>query len=422
MSKKKIGVLILCIAIVGVAVNLYAYMNREVKLRMYFHPDKLGFVARHIEAFERENPNIKIELVELPDGTNEKYEIMSQALSLEDGNIDIVDSDVIWPSIFVNAGWIEPLDSYFTEAELDQLLTSAVNAGKIGDQLYGIPYRIDSGMLYYRKDLLDKYGQTVPKTWEQLIQVSKEIMPHEEDVYGIAGSWAKFEGLTCNYLEFLWGYDGEVLNANGESTMGTPDAEKALSVMAGLINEHHVAPVEVVDFKSGDVRDMFMDGRLIFMRDWPSGWRQAQNPEVSKVAGKIGVAPLPFGEGHDDSHGTFGGWLFMVSKYSDHKKEAVAFIKYMIQEEVEKDMVMTHNYLPSIKALYQDDEILEKLPYLSEMLPFFNEAFTRPKVTNYDEITYIIQSEVTKALKEESSPEEATKAMDRRISESTPEE
>ncbi len=155
----------------------------------------------------------------MPDNTNDKYEIISQALSLGDGQIDIVDSDVIWPSIFVSSDWIEPLDSYFTEEELKPFLNSAINAGKINDTLYGIPYRIDSGMLYYRKDLLEKYGYTVPKTWEELIVTSKAIMKEEEGLYGLAGSWAEFEGLTCNYLEFLWGYDGTVLNANGQSAL-----------------------------------------------------------------------------------------------------------------------------------------------------------------------------------------------------------
>ncbi len=94
----------------------------------------------------------------------------------------------------------------------------------------------------------------------------------------------------------------------------------------------------------------------------------------------------------------------------------------MTQADVEKDMVLTHTYLPSVKSLYQDPEILEKLPYLSEMMPFLNDAFTRPKVAHYDQISYIIQREVTKALNAEVSPEEATQSMDKQIIKSTPEE
>jgi multiple sugar transport system substrate-binding protein len=61
------------------------------------------------------NPKIKIKLIELPDDTNEKYEVLNSALALEDGSIDIIDSDVIWPAIFVEAGWVEPLGQYFGE-------------------------------------------------------------------------------------------------------------------------------------------------------------------------------------------------------------------------------------------------------------------------------------------------------------------
>lgn len=419
-KKRKIWVILSTIILIGLIVNTVYFMNKETKLRMYFHPDKLGFMGKQIEAFEKENPRIKIELIELPDNTNEKYEVISQALALEDGQVDIVSADVTWPAIFVESDWVEPLDSYFSNEDLDHLLKSAIGAGQIGDELYGISYRIDSGLLYYRKDLLEQYGYEVPKTWEELILTSKDIMAKEEGMYGMAGSWAEFEGLTCNFLEFLWSYDGEVLNHEGETVINSPNSKKALNIMSGMINTDGITPPDVTSFKSGDVRDLFNEGNLIFMRDWPTGWRKAQNPEYSKVVGNVGVAPLPFGEGHDDSHGTFGGWMYMVSKHSNNKDEAVKFIKFMLREDVEKEMVLTHNYLPSVKSLYTDEDVLDRMPYLEEMMPFLNDAWTRPQVGYYDKITYIIQREVSRVLNADIESDDGIEEMDKKITESAP--
>lgn len=206
MFRNKGVLAVIALIVLGILVNIVYVMNQKTEINVYFHPDKLGFINRAIAEFEQKNPSIRVNLVELPDNTNDKYEIISNALALQNGEVDIIDADVTWPAIFVNAGWIASLEEHFTKDELDTLLTSAVDAGTINDTLYGIPYRIDSGMLYYRKDLLAKYDRPVPETWDELVETSKYIMDREKDMYGIAGSWFEFEGLTTNYLEFLWSY------------------------------------------------------------------------------------------------------------------------------------------------------------------------------------------------------------------------
>jgi ABC-type glycerol-3-phosphate transport system substrate-binding protein len=150
------------------------------------------------------------------------------------------------------------------------------------------------------------------------------------------------------------------------------------------------------------------------MRDWPAGWRTV-NAEDSPVKDKVQVAPLPTFGGDATSHGTFGGWLFMISKHSNHKEEAAEFIKFMISEEKEKEMVLKHNYLPILKSLYEDPDIIEQMPFIDNMLPYFNQAKPRPMVSNYDKISYILQNEVTKALTGQEEPDEASENMQERI-------
>lgn len=416
MMKNKGLLVVVALIVIGLLVNFIYIMNQKVEITLYFHPDKLGFISKSIEEFEQLNPKIRVKLIELPDDTNAKYEVLNNALALENGSIDIIDADVIWPAIFVDAGWVEPLDAYFTEEELSNLLQSAIDAGTIHNELYAIPYRIDSGMLFYRSDLLEKYDQPVPRTWNQLIETSKVVMNGEGNMYGHAGSWFEYEGLTCNYLEFLWSNNGEVFTNGDELALNSEEAKESLKLMVDMIYKHGIVPPDVTTYTSGGVRKQFLAENLVFMRDWPAGWRKL-NSDDSAVKGKVQVAPLPSFEENGTSHGTFGGWLFMLSKHSKHKEEAAEFIKFMISEEKEKEMVLTHNYLPILKSLYNDPDILEQMPFIDSMLPYFNSAKPRPRVAHYDKISYILQNEVTKALTGQVDPESASESMQERIAE-----
>lgn len=405
MKRQPIIAIFLIILIVA-AVNFLYFSNQVVTLNFYSHPDKNGTLRESILKFETENPKIRINLVELPDNTNEKYEIISSKLALKDGTVDIIDSDVTWPAIFVSSGWIEPLDRYFSKEELSEHFTSSIEAAKIDEKLYGIPYRFDSGLIFYRKDLLDKYGFNIPKSYDELIAISKTITANEPNLYGYAGSWKNFEGLTCNYIEMLWASGGDfTFDEKGVIQFDQKTAYTALKTMTDLIYKYKLSPVDSTTYTSGDVRKLFAEGQLLFMRDWPAGW-SVVNGTDSKVRTLVGAMPIPKNHVVGESPGTYGGWQYMVSKNSKHKSASVKFIKFMTSNEEQKRTFMAYSYLPSKSELYYDKDIQEKIPFALQLSDYFNQAKTRPRVDNYDDITFIIQNEVFKTLSNEQTPEE----------------
>lgn len=410
MKRKPIIVILGLIAII-VAVNVFYFTNQTVTLNFYSHPDKNGAIRESILKFEAENPKIRVNLVELPDNTNEKYELISSKLALKDGSVDIIDSDVTWPAIFVSSDWIEPLDKYFSKDELSQHFQSSIEAAKINNKLYGIPYRYDSGLIFYRKDLLDKYGFKVPQTFNELMAISKSITANEKDLYGFAGSWKNFEGLTCNFIELLWANSSDLnVNENGSVSIDQKEVYDTIKLMTDLIYKHKITPEASTDYSSGDVRTLFAEGKLIFMRDWPAGWAVINAPD-SKVRTLVGVMPIPKLNETGSSPGTYGGWQYMLSKHSKHKSASVKFIKFMTSTEEQKKTFLTYSYLPSKSELYYDPEIQEKIPFALSMADYFNTAKTRPRVANYDDITFIIQNEVHKAISGEQSPESSVVNM-----------
>lgn len=392
-----------------IGIDLFYFANQAVTLNFYAHPDLNGALRGTISAFEAENPNIHINLVELPDNTNEKFDIISSKLALKDGSIDVLDSDVTWPPIFVKSGWVSPLDGYFSEEELSAYFTSAIEGARVKGQLYGVPYRFDSGLIYYRKDLLKKYGFEVPTSFEGLIQTSKAIQSKEEDLYGYAGSWKNFEGLTCNFLELLWACGGDLTsdpNNDSRVHIEPKTGYKALKLMSDLIDTHHLTPENATQFSSGDVRKYFSDGHLIFMRDWPAGW-SVVNDENSSVKGHVGVMPIMALSDAKVSPGTYGGWQYMVSNHSRHKQASVKFIKFLTRTEEQRKAFENYSYLPTKTELYNDETLTALMPFAQSMVTYFNQAKTRPRTSNYDAITLIIQNEVHKTLLGEQQPEEA---------------
>lgn len=398
-------ILLALILVSAIVVNLYYYLNRTVTLQFYAHPDKLGVMEEVIAAFEEDHPRIKINYVQLPDDTNDKYDIISNKLSTQQDSIDVFDADVTWPSIFVKSEWVANLDPFFSDDELQGYLSSAIDAATVDGMLYGIPYRIDSGVLFYRKDLLEKYNYQVPKTYTELRETALAIQAQEPDLNGFAASWKNFEGLTCNFFEILWSGGYDINTTQAPYSFEAKGLDETLTLMQSMIHIDKIVSADALTYSSGDLRAAFIEGNLIFMRDWPTGWRKlSESPELKD---KIAVAPLPSLKPDQESYGAFGGWMYMVSKESKHKKEAVEWIKFLTTYENEKLMNLKYNYIPSRAALYSDEEVLGRMPFLDDMFDYFNESKPRPKVANYDELSLLLQSQVHLTLQNGQTPKEA---------------
>jgi multiple sugar transport system substrate-binding protein len=415
--KKFVAILMVVLLVAGVLAGCGSSQSSSapqdekpelVELNYYSHPDEKGVMSKMIEKFQEENPNIKVNLIELPADTNKKLTMISTALQAEDSSMDVFDADVIWPAIFASAGWAEPLDNYMTEEDRDQFLPGAVFANEYMGKYYGIPYRTDAGMLYYRKDLLEKHGRDVPETWEELVETARYIMGKEESITsGHAGSWKQYEGLTCNLTEFVWSFGGDFLDNKGNVIFDSKESVSAMETMSGMINQDKITPEGVITFGSGDARAVFFAGNMVFLRDWPSGWSKSQDAENSKIVGKVGIAPLPKGSMENESYSTLGGWQVMVSKFSEHKEEAVKFAIFRASEYSQILAAEELSHIPSRKALYENEEVLAAMPFLKDMYPAIIHAYPRPKSPYYAELSNILQIETQRAFIQEKTPEEA---------------
>ena len=374
--------------------------EQTITLHWYSHASSLGNTEKTIiEKFNETHPNTIIEVVELPEATSDKLQALLIALQSGDSSIDFFNADVTWTATFASAQLIEPLDTWLTTTERQDFLPGTIEAATYNGNLWGIPFRTDAGVLYYRKDLLEKYGKAVPKTYDELFATAKTINEREGgSLFALVGSLANGEGLTCNAVEWFYSNGGQVIGKDGSILIDSPQNKEILEIMTKAY-ETNLMPNGVLSYGSGDARSSMFQGKQIFMRAWPKAYAMGQDATKSEVMGKLGVAPLPRGPQGTMGKSVLGGWQLFMNKNSKYKQASIEFMKFYASEYAQKLHALNDSYMPARKALYADKDILEKYPYYSEFPQVLETAVPRPQSPYYAEISSILSAEVQNAMK-----------------------
>src|SRR5262249_58422861 len=127
------------------------------------------------------------------------------------------------------------------------------------------------------------------------------------------------------------------------------------------------SPTGALNGEEEDARGVFQSGNAVFMRNWPYAWKLAQDAS-SPVKDKVGVAPLPKGEGDGARPAaTLGGWDLSVSKFSKHPAEAADLVMYLTSAAEQKRRAITAGFNPTIPSPYSDSEIVAANPVHARM-------------------------------------------------------
>jgi trehalose/maltose transport system substrate-binding protein len=291
------------------------------------------------------------------------YERLFQAESTE---IDVLMLDVIWPGHFAQN--LVDLKPRFEDIKA-QYDSDLIDNNTIDGRLIAIPWFQNFGMLYYRSDLLEKYGFQVPETWAELEEQARQIMAGEQagnpHFTGFVWQGATYEGLTCNALEWIYSQGGgTIVDQNGEVDIDNPEAAGALDRARRWVGT--ISPREVTSYMEGDALNRFRSGNAAFMRNWPYAYALS-NAQDSPIKGKFDIAPLPHAE-NGRSAGTVGGWQLSVSSYSKSPEASIEFVRYMTSPEVQRWRALVGSYIPTIEALREESEVRERV-YALTILP-----------------------------------------------------
>ncbi len=378
------------------------------------HP-RYAFLSRLIRQFEDEHPGIRVREQILPASTDEQHQFYIMNLPAGGGDTDLIDMDIIWVPEFARAGWLMELTPHLREEELAPLNPGALRADRLEGRLYAVPWFVDAGVLYYRKDLLDKYGFTPPETYPELLAQAKHILAGERDprLSGFLWQGMQYEGLVCSALEFIRGNGGDVLGEDQRPALGSPNAQEALTFMSRLVRGEGVTPALVTTLNEEASRHIFQSGRAVFMRNWPYAWRLMQQPD-SAVQGRVGMRLVPHFPGHASAP-TMGGFHLGVNSASPHRKEALQFLRYMIRYSAQKEILLKVGVLAAHMQVYEDAEVRAALPFLPDLLPALEQAQPRPVTPYYLMISQVLQPELSAVVAGIRTPGEAMRLADEQI-------
>lgn len=370
--------------------------------------DASGAIRRMVNRFNAENQEIQVEHRTLSWGSDDCRNFYVSAFSARDNSFDVFSGDIIWVSEFASADWIEPLDLFFPVAERSYFLPGPIEGCTYQNRIWAVPWFTDSGVLFYRSDLLAK----PPRTWSELITVAQEKIAEGCVNYGYVFHGNQYEGLVCQVLELIWSNGGRIFDGDWV-TINTPTAIEALQILEDIINLK-LAPEEVLWYQEEDARLFYQDGNALFLRNWPYAW-SLMNQEGSKIRGKFKMAPLPMGPHGTTGNGCLGGWNLMINGQSKHKKAAWKFIEYLTGFTAQKIHAMVGGRLPTRIAIYQDEEVLSVNPYYKELLPNFLAAKPRPVSPYYPALSETMQINFYRALSGSITAEEAVANIEKDI-------
>jgi len=378
------------------------------------HP-RYAFLTELIQRFEAENPGIRVREEILPASTDEQHQFYVINLAARAADFDVLDMDVIWVPEFARAGWLMELTPGVTEIERAPLFPAALRADWLEEKLYAVPWFVDAGVLYYRKDLLDKHGFLPPQTYPELLETARSVLTAERDpkLTGFIWQGKQYEGLVCSALEFIRGNGGDLLREGGWPALTEPATLEALQFMSDMVRRYDVTPPLVTTLNEEASRHIFQSGRAIFMRNWPYAWPLMQQPG-SRVAGRIGMTLVPHFPGHT-SRPTLGGFHVGVNARSTHKKEALAFIRFLLRYDVQKQILLKVGVLPAHRQVYDDAEVRQKLPQISELLRSLQQVEPRPATPYYMMISHILQPELSAVVAGIRPPKQAMRSAELQV-------
>ena len=364
-----------------------------------------------ISAFEKKYPGIHVTLTSAPTNTDTNRATLATEISGGSATPDVFMGDVIWPAQFGAHQLAVPLSDYLPQSYWSQFAPGLVTGASYKGKVYGSPLFEDQGFMYYRKDLLAKAGLQPPKTWEQLESDAKTLVSKNLVKYGFVWQGASYEGLTCNFMEYLTSAGGTATNSDyTKATLDSPAAIKALTFMRSLITSG-VTPAAVSTFQEAQSMSIFAAGNAGFLRNWDYAYSNATTPATGKLtASQVGVEPMPAFAGQPTpGYSNIGGWNMYINPHSKNINVDLTFIKWLASDQAQTILATKYSEIPTTNSVRNSPTVKSLNPVLAIISQ--TKLVPRPAGTpNYPALSTAIYTNVNAALAGSTSPSAAMSA------------
>jgi multiple sugar transport system substrate-binding protein len=347
----------------------------------------------------------------MPADSSQFLDQMRTQLQAGSPDIDVIQGDISWAAQFAPNGWLADLSDRLTSDMRSEYLPAAIGANTVDSKVYGVPWYWDAGLLYYRKDLLERSGFTAPPaTWEELQEMALKVVRDQKTPNGFLFQGANYEGGTVNGLEYIRGAGGDVLT-DGKVTVDSTEAVRGLSTERSMVTRG-VAPASVAGYKEDECAGLFLGGKAVFARTWVYLYGLLPDKQQSVLdTSQVGVAELPVAQAGLPRVNVGGGWNCLVNANSRHQDDAWKLITHLTAAAQQKALATELAYLPTRPALYDDEQILKAMPVIKLAKQAIQHTTVPPVTAYYSDMSLAMAKIFNASLRGDLPPEQAARQL-----------
>jgi len=382
--------ILLAISICGTTLKVWA-MGEEAKT--------LPVVTQE---FEKENPGVKVEVQALP-WSNAFEKLLTGVAGRQ--LPDVIQMGTTWMPSFSAMGAFQDLGKYIEKSEIiseDKFFPGSWSTCVYKGKVYGIPWYVDTRVLFYRTDLLAEVGYTeAPKNWDELYDAAKKLA-ERPDMYGLTFQTNEIQ----EFIPFVWQNGATVIDENNKLKVDEPNFKEALDYFARFFEEDIVPKAG-----SGNIFQDFASGfvPMFFTGPWMVSMIHEQTPQID---GKWAVALMP----EKITRTSFmGGSNWVISKTSKNKELAWKFVEFMSTPEVQLQWYQLLKALPAVKEVWNYSELKDD-PFTSVFGEQLKDARATPNIAEWEKIESIVEGVLEKRVLGKITTDEAIDEMTQKIS------
>ena len=299
---------------------------------------------------------------------------------------------------FAATGALEPVPANFDPATYFE---GAWNTNVVDGTVYGVPWYVETRLLYYRTDIAEKAGITAPPaTWEELTAMAEAMQAKGGADWGISLGTKNWQ----EYLPFLWSAGGDVMDDTGAYKLNSPEAVEALTYYQSFFNDK-VAPASVPE--GFDITPAFVAGTHPMFFSGPWHLSLIEEAGGAEIEGKWAIAPMP-----KKVSGTsfVGGSNLVVYNNSENKDAAWAFVQYLSDPATQINWYNEVTDLPAVQSAWTDPALADdaNVAMFGEQL---KDTKAQPATSTWSELATSLNSTLEKLTTAGMSPQDAANEM-----------
>lgn len=333
------------------------------------------------------------------------HENLVSAFSSGNSAYDAVYVDANWMAEFAKAKWLDPLDAQLSESERKNIFTAAISAHTFEGKLYAMPWNSRVWALMYNEGMLHKAGYSAPpQTWDEFVNISLDMRLKRACNAPVIWTWKEHAALVDSFTATTLSFGGKIFDGKDMPQFNQKEGLLALEFMKSSLGR--ISDPASLNADNAAAANSYMTGTNCMMTNWHT-WNAAANAsQTSKIRGQSRFAPLP-GMTKNLQPGLLDVDGVGIPSSAKHKEEAAKFIKYIMSDEIQREVAEKSGRLPTLKSLYNDPELLEVLPLLPQYAAILQSAKPIPKPSWYGKFLPVLQKELHLALTGKKQPKQA---------------